>query len=470
MESIRQYIWSLLGRFAPSFIYLGTTILLARVLTPDDFGKIGVLTIIFTIADALTDAGLGGSIIKEKELTDKDTSTIFNFNMIMSIALYIVLFFSANHIERFFAIDDLSSITRLLALTFVLNAFSMVPRSLLTRNLQFKTLFYISIVSTIIASAASIIGAFCGIGVYALVLYRIMLSVVTAILQIFYSKFRYLFCFSKESFIRLAPFGLYTSLSTIIDTIYENLLTSIFGKTMGATTAGYFYQAKKTEETLTTTLANTISSVSFPVLAKKNDSRDDFISESRAIMITISSLTLPVLMLLSVYSEEIIVLLYGDQWLESATFFRLLMFAGCFMLMENLNRNFVKAFGKGRLLFEIAVIKRGLGIALLFLGSLFLKEYLVHVYIICSLIAYVINQIAISRELKKSLGEDILTILKVILPSIILCVCFYTNNYIISNLFLGIMLNALLLLAFYLAYLPKIGVTIFTDIIRKLKK
>lgn len=469
MQNVRQYVWSLLGRFAPSFIYLGTTILLARVLTPDDFGKIGVLTIIFTIADALTDAGLGGSLIKEKNLTDKDSSTIFNFNMMMSVTLYVILFFSANYIEQFFGIDDLALLTRLLALTFVLNAFSMVPRSLLTRNLQFKTLFYISVAATIIASGLSIAGAFWGMGVYSLVLYRIVLSIVSAVLQIIYSKFKYVFCFSKESFMRLVPFGLYTSLSTIIDTIYENLLTSIFGKTMGSTTAGYFYQAKKTEETLTITLANTISSVSFPVLAKKKDDREEFIKESRNIMLTISCLTLPALLLLSVYSEEIIVIMYGSQWYDSAPYFRLLMFAGCFMLMENLNRNFVKALGRGRMLFEIAVIKRGIGIALLFLGSLLLKDYLVHIYIFCSLIAYTINQIAISRVVRTSISDDVFTVLKIIVPSFVLCACFYISDYFISNIYGGVILNSLLLVLFYLIYLPKIGVTIIVDFIRKLK-
>ena len=386
MRNINQYIWGLLGRFVPSFIFLGTTIVLARILTPDDFGLVGVLTIVFTVADALTDAGLGGSLVKEKEITNLDCCTICNFNMIVSILLYAILFISADYIENYFNMDRLAIVTRLLSLTFVINAVSLVPRALLMRDLKFRELFKISILSNAISAIVAIVAAFIGAGVFALILYRLLVPFVGSVLSYSFSDFKYRVQFSIDSFKRLIPFGFFSSISTIVDTIYENILTTIFGKVMGVTTTGYFYQAKKTEESITTSLTSTIGNVAFPVLTSLRDNKESFIKESQSIMLTVAGTMIPFILLLSNYSDLVIDLLYGGQWVASSPFFRLLMYAGCFMIMENLNRSIIKSLGKGELLFSIALIKRSIGIVVLLGATFMFQDYLVQAYIICSFI------------------------------------------------------------------------------------
>lgn len=464
MNNKSQYLWSILGRFLPSFIFLIASFILARILTPDDFGLIGVLAIVFTVAGALTDAGLGGSLIKEKSITDIDCSTIFNFNIIVSVILYIILFFVAPYLEEYYDLENLSLIARLLSISFIINAFSLVPKALMMRKLQFKELFISGLLSTSLGSIISIICAYFGMGVYALVIYYLSSYAITSVLCLFWGRFRYCLVFSNSSFKKLIPFGLFSSISTIVDTLYENLLSSIFGKVMSVAIAGYFYQAKKTEEAVTTALASSVGLVAFPILAELQDDKNRFISETRTIMHSISGTLIPLVLLASVYSQEIIVLLYGSQWGESTIFFRLLLLAGCFMIMENLNRSFIKSLGLGRVLLNVALIKRGIGIALLFMMAIVDKTHLVHTYILCSFLGYIINQMAVSKHVGTSIVQDILLLLKILIPCIVLFMMFWGLHIWINNIIIEMLLDVALLCLYYYAYLPAAGVYLMVEL------
>lgn len=468
MKNIRQYIWGALGRFAPSLIFLVTNMVLARFLTPDDFGIIGVLAIIFTVADAMTDAGLGGSLIKEPKLSGVDCSTIFNFNLGVSAVLYLIIFLSSDYIERYFAIPGLGSVTRWLSLTFVINAFSLVPKSLLMRDVHFKSLFQISVVSNVIAAILSVAAAIMGAKVYAIVIYRLAVSLCGSLLTYIYSKFQYSFVFSTDSFKRLIPFGLFTSLSAVIDTIYENILTTIFGKVMGVTTAGYFYQAKKTEESATSSLSNTVGYVAFPILSKEKGDKARFVSESLSIMNTIVGTIVPVVLMVSVYSEEIIRLLYGSQWNESAGYFRLLMYAGCFMIMESLNRSFIKSLGEGKVIFSVSLVKRGLGLLVLFVVAVAAPKLMVLAYILCTVLAFLINQYAYSRCININFLMSLAPLLKTIIPSLLLVLCFISVDSFFEIIWIELLIDISILASYYFLYLPKVGVNVVVDAAKSL--
>ena len=227
MKNVGQYVWGLLGRFSPSIIYLITTIILARLLTPDDFGIVGLLSILFMVADVLVDAGLGGSLIKEKSITDTDCNTIFVFCVFVSVLLYIIIFLSAPFVENYYGIKQLGIITQIISLTFVLNSFSVVPQALLMRNLRFRELFIISVASTLIASVSSVCLGFLGVGVYALIFYRIVLALFKSVFSIIYSKCHFSLIFSLKSLRRLLPFGLYSSMSSAIDTVVPIIFPKI---------------------------------------------------------------------------------------------------------------------------------------------------------------------------------------------------------------------------------------------------
>ena len=185
MRNKKEYIWSFIGRFLPQAIHLITTMVLARFLTPEDFGVIGVLTIFFMVANSLMDAGLGGSLIKEKEISKLDCSSIAAFNVVVSVLLYALLLIMSGKIEQYYSVEGVAAVTRVLCSIFVLNSLGLVPYALLMRELKFRTLSMISIVSSSFSMLVAIIMAIAHYGVWALVAYQIVGSVVNLLLYLF---------------------------------------------------------------------------------------------------------------------------------------------------------------------------------------------------------------------------------------------------------------------------------------------
>lgn len=465
MQHSRQYIWALIGKFIPQFVYLATTVVLARYLDPEDFGKIGVLAIIFTVAATLMDAGLGGSLVKEQNITPLDCSTISVFNITISHSIYFLLFIFAQNIEDFYAIDGLAPIVRTLSLVFVINSWGLVPHSLMVKRLQFQKFFYISIISVLAASIVSIGLAIYGVKVYALVAYQLVHAAVNLVMLIIYSKYHYSFKFSIASFKKLISFGLFTTFCVVIDTIYENLITALFGKYLGVKQAGYIYQAKRLEEVPSKSLTRTINSVAFPVLVKYQDNIEIFKKEAESIFKTMLVLLTPLLITLAIFAKPIIVLLFGDKWEESAPYLTLLMFAAVFIIMDTLIRNFIKSLGKAQELFIITLIKRSIGILIIIAFLLFSIKNILWGYIISSGVAYLINLIAYCKLTKDTITNNIFLSIKIIIPSIaIFLIAAFLQDY--NSIVLTICVTIILLIIYYFLLAPYWGI----DIKKQLKK
>lgn len=245
MQNKRAYFWTFIGRIIPQALNLLTTMILARFLSPADFGQIGVLSIFLMIANTLNDSGLGGALIQAKIVTKKDCSSIFVFNLGMSLILYLILFMFSREIENYFKAPGLQHVAQALGLVFVINSLGFVSRSLLYKNLKFKYITNSVIISVICASICSIILAINGAGVYSIVAFQLIQCTVNVILLQFGYPTIYQLSFDIYSLKRLLPFGLYTTIVSVIDTIYENIPTFIFGKIWNISQAGYLSQAKK---------------------------------------------------------------------------------------------------------------------------------------------------------------------------------------------------------------------------------
>ena len=238
MQHKMAYVWGLVGKFVPSFIHLVANIILARFLTPDDFGTIGVVTIIFTVANVLIDSGLGGSLVKEKSITKLDCSTIAAFNSVIGLIIYVIIFFSASFWESYFEIDGLTSIIRILSLSFLIGPIGLVPKAIMNRELKFGAISIIAIISIVVASVVAVVMAIMGSGVWSLVAFQLVNTAVMVLISCVYCRYIISFQFSWESFKRLFSFGFFTTITSAIDTIYENLITTLTGKYLNVTHAG----------------------------------------------------------------------------------------------------------------------------------------------------------------------------------------------------------------------------------------
>lgn len=469
MQHKSEYFWVLVGRFLPLFIYLITTMILSRYLSPDDFGMIGVLSIFFMVANTLMDAGLGGSLVKEKKITTLDCSTIFVFNVVVSIILYLILFIFAKPIENYFGVGGLASVVRIICFIFIINAWGLVPRALLTRRLCFRTITIINVISVLGAAIVSITFAMFQLGVYSLVAYQLISATIMVTLSIIASRFPISFRFSQSSLRRLLPFGIYTTLTTIIDTIYENLMTFLFGKHLNIQQAGFLSQAKRLEEVPSQTVAQTISNAAFPILTKYRNEKERFAQECKNTFKNILLLTLPLLFTMSVFSESIILLVYGKQWQPAAPYLSLLAFAAIFHIAETLNRTFVKSTTQVNRLFNYTIIKRLLGITVIIACLLIDPRLVLLGYIISTVIGYFFNVVLLSKVSDITIKSQLRLFFVILLPNCAIYSIMYIVSKKIEPQLMQVIFSLVLLGIYYLYILRIYGINLLGYGVKQVK-
>ena len=465
MENKKAYVYALIGQFGPQAISLVTNIILARYLLPEAFGTIAVLNVFLSTASVLMDSGLGGSLVKEKEITKVDCSTIFVFNISISSILYLIIFLFSGYIENFYGIPNLKNITRILCLCFVINSFGLVPKALLIKDIKFKSLTEINLYSYSLSSIVAIILGIIYKNVYALLAHQLLNSLFQVLFSVYKSQYKYSSKFSMKSLKKLFSFGIYTTMISVIDSIYENIITVFFGKVYNAQQAGYVGQAKKLEELSTRSIAQTVNNVAFPILVKYRDDRTKFLAESNRIFKTLLAITAPALFSIAIFSEEIILVLFGTQWYQSAGYLNLLIFAGIFILCESLNRNFIKSLTLVNQLFEITIWKRIVGILLITITAFITPEHLLHAYILSSFIGFLFNNRLYSNSIKISFWEQLFVMIKILFPSFIYYIIMTILH--IESSFIKIAIASLFLLVYYWGILPMYNIHIIESIKKK---
>lgn len=458
-RSVFAYLWGFLGKLGPQIISLATMFVLARFLSPDDFGQIAVLTIFTAVAQTLFEAGLGGSLVKEKNPTPIDFSTIFVFNISVSAFLYIVIFLCAPLIEDYFQLPGLATICRLLSLAFVINSWGLVAFTVLYRELKFKTLTYSSLISFIVGGATGIATAvWLEWGVYSLVAYQLTQNLVYVGRNWFVCRYRCSFRFSAASFRKLFSFGFFTTVANVVETAYEHVITIFFGRYLGISQAGLLSQAQRIQTASVSSFTGTVNAVAFPLLTPLRDDAAAFRSEADKLLRTLSLSVLPLLMTIALFAEFLMVFLFGEQWRESAPYLRILMWVGCFFVLESANRTFIKSLARVHALLGVTLIKRALGLLLMGVAIMIDRDWLLYAFLGGSIIGYLANAVVYVRitslPLLPYLGK---TLFYLLIPSL-LYLAGVAINHCVSSTLIQLPVWTALLAAYYLLLLPRLGI------------
>lgn len=434
MKNKSAYLWGMLSKFGPQMIYLATNLILARFLTPDEFGQIGVLAIFQSIAMTVMDSGLGGSLTKEKNITPLDCSTIFTFNVGVSLLLYLAIFFASPAIERYFAIDGLAGVCRSICLVFVINSFGVISLALLARELRFKEIMAASLIGVSVGSAVAIAAAvWFRWGVYSLVAYHLVQNAVNVGINWSRSRWKFSLRFSFPAFRRLFSFGFFTTLANVVDSAYDNLLTSLFGKYLSITQAGYLFQAKRIESSTTGSLSGTVNVVAFPILTRLRDDRTEFASEADKLLKSLSLLVMPIMLTVALFSDWIVEILFGRNWLPAGPYLAILMWIGCMVILEAANRNFLKSLEMVKALLYVTLAKRLVAIGMLF-GCIALRpDWLIYAYFLGAVLGFVANSAVYASKMGISpLGYLLHTLLLTLYPA-----GFYLSGIILRDFIVG---------------------------------
>ena len=265
-------VWTSMQKFIGMGLSFISGIILARLLTPEDYGCIGMLSIFMLIANTFVDGGFASALIQKKRPKQEDYSTIFFFNLGMSLLMYIILFLAAPFIARFYKMPLLSSVLRVQGLVLIINALSLIQSNQLKKQFLFKKLAIVTLLASFISIVVTIFMAYKGFGVWALVAMNLITAIIPAVVYWLTNKWIPKFVFSKTSFKELFKFGFFMFLTNLINTFCNNIQGLLIGRFYNPATMGYYSKAKSTEELASTSISNTIGQVTYPLYAEyQND-------------------------------------------------------------------------------------------------------------------------------------------------------------------------------------------------------
>lgn len=447
-------VWTALQKYSTMFIQFISGIILARLLTPYDYGCIGMLSIFMVLAEAFIDGGFGSALIQKKAPSQVDYSTIFFWNIGMAFLMYAILYVSAPAIARFYSIPILSSVLRVQGLVLFIYAFNIVQRNQLRKKLNFKVLSIVTVSTSIISLIVTVFMAYKGFGVWSLVTQNLITASIPAIVFWFFIKWRPTLSFSWSSFKELFSFGLYMFLAHLLNQFSQKIQGLLIGRIYNPTTMGYYSKAEGTEKLASHSISGIMTQVTYPLYAEVQDQKAVLQNMIKRITMTLAYITFPLMFILLLCAKPIFVLLYSDKWLQSVPYFQVLCLAGLAGCLQAVNLQAISAIGKSKVMFIWTLIKRVIGLGAIVLGLLYwgMKGLLAGV-VFNYWFSYLVNISLVSKYVGYKTGRQISDLLPVAIVSTLSAIISYGVGYLLHlDLYPDGIVKALVYITLYLGW------------------
>lgn len=390
-KTVKGVSWSAVDNVAQYAVSFIVSVVLARILSPDDYGLIGIVAIFTAISGTIVNGGFNTALIRKKDVTEDDYNTAFLVNLLMSILLYAIIFFCSPLIADFFNREELKSLTRVSSLGIIIGALAIVQQTRLTKRIDFKTQTKITIFASVISGIIGIIMALAGYGVWALVAQSLSSQILRTVLLWIANKWFPRIVFSSDSFHDLFGFGWKIMLSQLIDTVWKELYQVIVGKFYSPATLGQYTRAKQFSTLFSSNITSVIQRVSFPVLSNIQDNKDRMISAYRKIIKLTMFVTVNCMFFLGAVSQPLLYCLIGPKWQEAATYLPLICVSMSLYPLHAINLNMLQVLGRSDLFLGLEIIKKIIGILPLYVCVVFGILPMLYVNIITGVICYFLN-------------------------------------------------------------------------------
>ena len=431
-------VWRFLERTGAQLVAFIVAIVLARILSPEDYGTIALITVFINILNVFVDSGLGTALVQKKNADDVDFSTVFYTNILFCLLLYGLLFVASPYIARFYEKAELSSVIRVLGITILVSGVKNIQQAYVSRTLQFKKFFFATLVGTVAAAVAGIWMAYHGFGVWALVVQQLVnLSIDTIILWLTVRWYPHL-VFSLERLRGLFSFGWKMLVSALLDTVYNNLRQLIIGKKYSSEDLAFYNKGELFPKTIVGNINNAIDSVLLPAMAAEQEDRERVRQMTRRAIKTSTYVMAPLMMGLFGCAPVVIHLLLTDKWLPCVPFLRIFCVTYMFYPIHTANLNAIKALGRSDLFLKLEVAKKIVGLTVLLSTMWFGVMVMAYSLLLTSVLSQIIN----SWPNRKLLGYGYLEQVKDILPGILLasvmgiCISFLNLLHLPSGMLL----------------------------------
>lgn len=427
-KTIKSMIWNLGENIFTQIINFITGIYMARILSPSDYGLMGMLLIFTALSDAIINGGFGTALICKSNRTDNDAATTFYFNIVAGICLYCILYISAPHIATFYNTPILKDLIKVTSIPLVINSFYLVQRTFLTIHMDFKRQAKISIVSALAKGGVGIYMAHCGYGVWSIAWSSVSGSLISCILYWWHSAWQLRFKFSWYSFQKLFSFGSKLMLSNILDVLGNNLFSLIIGKQFTALILGYYSRAYGYAYLPAGIFSGVLSRVSLPILSQIQEDNKQLEKVYQQILNMVVFITFPLMTGLALLARPLIILMITDKWLPCVEYLQILCFAFMIYPIHALNLNLLQVKGRSDLFLRLEIIKKGMMLLLLGVAIPFGVQAICIGGVISSFIAWGINAYYTGEIINIGFKKQVMNILPIIGYTMVMAICVYLTK------------------------------------------
>lgn len=476
-DILSNLAWRFAERFGARFVEFIVAVVLARILSPNDYGLIALVTVFITLLNVFVDSGMATALIQKTDADDVDFSTVFFFNVTLCTILYALIYLLAPLIAKFYENTIFIPVIRILGLTIVISGLKNVQQAYVSRNMLFKRFFFATLSGTLMAAILGIGMAYAGFGIWALVLQQVVNTAIDTLILWFTVRWRPKKTFSFFRLKALFHYGWKLLISALLNTTYENLRSLIIGKRYTASDLAYYNQGHRFPSFMVTNINNSIDSVLFPALSSVQDDREKVRNMTRRAIKISTYIMAPLMMGLAFTAEAVVRVVLTEKWLSCVVFLRVFCISFMFYPIHTANLNAINALGRSDLFLKLEIWKKGIGIITILVAVNISVEAMACSSLFTGLCSQIINTWPNRKLLNYSYFDQIEDILPGILLALFMGILVYPIKMIglpdILLLCVQIMMGAIIYvlgsIIFKIDSFQYLSEMVFASMINKLK-
>lgn len=451
-------IWKFLERICAQMVSLIVSIILARILMPNDYSVVSIVTIFFAFCNVFISGGLNTALIQKKDADAEDYSTVLHTSMLIALILYIIMFFSAPAIANLYDKQILVPVIRIMSLTFFINAFKSILSAYTSSNLQFRKFFFSTIIGTVVSAFVGIYMAVNGYGVWALVAQQITNSFLDTLILYFSTKYKILFKFSFKKLKSLFNYGWKIFVSSIISVIYDQINPLIVGIKYTANDLAYYNKGQNYPGLINSTISDTLQSVLFPIMSKVQDDKEVVLNVTRKYIKTASYIIFPMMIGLFSVSDVFVEVVLTEKWLPIVPYIQIFCFSYMLNIIQVGNLQAIKAIGRSDITLILEIVKKSFYFIIIVIFVFISKSPIVLALssVVCTIFATLVN----TYPNRKLLGYKYRYQLNDLLPNLIISILMGISVYFVKYIEMSKVL--LLLLQVFIGIFVYILLSIIT--------
>lgn len=418
-------IWNFVEQVSRRGIGLIITLLLARFLTPDDYGLVAMMTIFITIANELMHSGFKQALIRKIKVTKADYNTAFYSNLILGLISYLLLFVCAPFIADFYQEPELTKLIRVAGTIIIINSFQVIQSAVLNRNIRFKMQLQATIPATLVSGIVALLMAFTGFGVWALVAQMIISTLISTFILWNTKLWRPALVFSKKSFRNMYQYGSKIFISSLLEILFQNMYIITIAKLFTTTVAGYYFFAKKITDIIANQLVRSIQTVTFPALATLQEDNTVLKTGYKKVMQVTTFLLFPAMIFTAALAKPFFIVFFNEQWFPTVLYLQLMCIAGMIRPLQSINMNVLQVKGRSDILLHLSIVNQLVAMVILIITIQYGIKVILIGQIASSLIMYVPNSYYSGKLVNYPIKEQIYDFLPCLVVSLGIAILTY---------------------------------------------